>query len=246
LAQNFSYLAAIQYDFGDVDRRRQVIEKHDRALWVIVAVWVALTSGALFAMADYGTEPGKAGVVPARWPNGLQTMIEPDPARPTLVLFAHPLCPCTRASLWELETITNRLYGMVDLHVLFFEPEDTSAMSAIWEASALKKMTARLPGTYIHRDVEGRIARHFGAYTSGQVLLYGTDGDLQFAGGITPSRGHTGTNPGRAAVISAILSDEGVDPLAPRSNPVFGCSLHEEQEGDLKIKVEPIALRGDG
>ena len=214
-------------------------EMRDKTLWAIAALWLGLASGGLFAMADYGSEEGKVGSAPARWPDGLQAMIEPDSARPTLVLFAHPLCPCTRASLWELESITNRLYGMVDLHVLFYEPENISSMNDTWEASALKKMAAKLPGTQMHRDVEGDIAQHFGAYTSGQVLLYDTDGNLQFAGGITPSRGHTGTNPGRAAVISAVISDAGVDPLAPRINPVFGCSLHEEAEGDLKKVIEP-------
>ena len=207
----------------------------DKKLWVFAACWLALASGALFAMADYGTEEGKYHAAPTTWPEGMSSMIQRDPARPTLVLFAHPLCPCTRASLWELESITNRLYGMVDLHVLFFEPEDKRAMPEIWEASALKSMAAKLPGTFLHKDVEGRIAQNFGAYTSGQVLLYGTNGNLQFQGGITPSRGHTGTNPGRSAIISAILSDDGVDPLAPRINPVFGCSLHTEEDGDRKI-----------
>jgi len=223
-----------------------VVDQRDRKLWTIIALWLGLTFGALYAMADYGAQSGRSEQAPAQWPDGLQTMIEPDPARPTLVLFAHPLCPCTRASLWELESITNRLHGMVDLHVLFFEPEDPTAISAVWEASDLKRLAARLPGTHLHADVEGRIARHFGAYTSGQVLLYDTQGALQFAGGITPSRGHTGTNPGRAAIISAIMSDEGVDPLAPRTTPVFGCSLHDEEEDDLKLVGEPLAMIATG
>jgi len=191
-----------------------VVDQRNRKLWTIIALWLGLTFGALYAMADYGTQPGRSEQAPAQWPDGLQTMIEPDPAR----------------------------RGMVDLHVLFFEPADPAAMSAVWEASDLKRMAARLPGTHLHADVEGRIARHFGAYTSGQVLLYDTQGALQFAGGITPSRGHTGTNPGRAAIISSIMSDEGVDPLAPRTTPVFGCSLHDEEEGDLKLGGEPLAM----
>ncbi len=219
-----------------------MVDRRDRKLWCTAVLWLFLVSGALYAMADYGTQSGRSEQAPAQWPAGLQTMIKPDPARPTLVLFAHPLCPCTRASLWELESITNRLFGMVDLHVLFFEPEDPSVMSTVWEASDLKRMAARLPGTQLHVDVEGRIAKHFGAYTSGQVLLYDTDGSLQFAGGITPSRGHTGSNPGRAAIISAIMSDEGVNPLAPRVNPVFGCSLHDEDEDDRKQVEGPLAM----
>lgn len=64
-----------------------------------------------------------------------------------------------------------------------------------------------------------------------------------FSGGITLARGHGGNNPGRAAVISAVVSDENVDPMAPRSNVVYGCSLHSDKEGDQKLTVEgPITL----
>lgn len=216
-----------------------MIGRCDRTLWAVTAIWMLLASAALFAMADYGSEQGAAGAAPTRWPDGLVGMIQPDPARSTLVVFAHPLCPCTRASLWELEAIANRLYGMVDVHILFFEPDDISAMPDIWAASDLKTIAARLPGTQIHIDVDGRIAAHFGAYTSGQTLLYGTNAQLQFAGGITPSRGHTGTNPGRTALINAIVTDKGIDPLAPRLNPVFGCSLHEQLPDDRKRVNDP-------
>jgi len=133
---------------------------------------------------------------------------------------------------------------MVDLHVLFFEPSDTSSMPDIWAASDLKKIASRLPGTLMHADVDGRIARNFGAYTSGQVLLYNTEGALQFAGGITPSRGHMGSNPGRAAVVSSIISDQGIDPLAPRLNPVFGCSLHATNDDDRKLGQDPLVKNG--
>jgi len=74
----------------------------DKILWMIAVTWLMLISAGLFAMADYGSEQGQSGAAPAHWPDGLQDMIQPDPSRPTLVLFAHPLCPCTRASLWEL------------------------------------------------------------------------------------------------------------------------------------------------
>lgn len=216
--------------------------KSDYKMWLCVLSWFAVAASALFAVAVYGTTEGKQEEAPAYWPEGLQAMIHPDPARSTLVLFAHPLCPCTRASLYELESVANRLFGMVDLHILFFSPSDTSAMSDQWQASDLKKLASRLPGTQMHADVDGQIARHFGAYTSGQVLLYDTAGKLQFAGGVTPSRGHAGTNPGRALVISSILGDDGVDPLAPRVNPVYGCSLHSDEPGDRKLisNVTPV------
>ena len=206
----------------------------------MVVLWLSLSSAALYALADYGTEAGKAAPAPSQWPVSLPTGISPSTERATVVLFAHPLCPCTRATLVEFESLTNRLYGLFDLHVLFFEPSDTSGMTDVWAASDLKDMASTLPGTRIHADVDGQLARHFGAYTSGQVLLYDTTGSLRFAGGITPSRGHTGSNRGRATLVSNILSDPGVDPLAPVLNPVFGCGLLESRDDDLKLPIEPL------
>ncbi len=213
----------------------------DRHLWIMVGLWVLLSGAALFVMADYGSEPGEAGAAPEIWPSALSTGIVPTPGKPTVVLFAHPLCPCTRATLVELESLTNRLYGLFDLHVLFYEPADVSAMPAVWAASDLKHMASKLPGTRLHKDTNGELAKYFGAYTSGQVLLYGTDNRLRFAGGITPSRGHAGENPGRATLISSIMTDSEVDPLAPVLNPVFGCRLHETGKDDRKLVSVPIS-----
>lgn len=207
----------------------------------MIGLWLVLSGAALFVMADYGNEPGEAGTAPDIWPSALSVGIVPTPGKPTVVLFAHPLCPCTRATLVELESLTNRLYGLFDLHVLFYEPTDVAAMPEVWAASDLKRIAAKLPGTQLHSDVDGKLARHFGAYTSGQVLLYGTDSRLRFAGGITPSRGHSGENLGRSTLISSIMNDNGVDPLAPVLNPVFGCSLHEEKEDDRKFQSVPVS-----
>lgn len=213
----------------------------DRHIWIMVSLWVVLSGAALFVMADYGNEPGEAGSAPDTWPVAASGGMVPRPGKPTVVLFAHPLCPCTRATLVELESLTNRLYGLFDLHVLFYEPIDTSGMPEVWAASDLKRLAAKLPGTQLHSDTNGELARYFGAYTSGQVLLYGTDGQLRFAGGITPSRGHSGENPGRSTLISSIMNDTGVDPLTPVLNPVFGCSLHGTGEDDRKLPLVPVS-----
>lgn len=211
----------------------------DNRLWLVAALWLCLASGMLYAMADYGSEAGEAGEPPERWPAMATQALKTEGGKPTLIMFAHPLCPCTRATLWELENVTNRLYGMFNTHVLFFEPENTAAMAKIWQATDLKAIANRLPGTTVHVDVDGKLAAHFGAYTSGQVLLYGASQQLLFAGGMTPSRGHTGNNPGKSFVISSILSDSAVDPLQPANSPVFGCSLHsDDRKDDRKVDVE--------
>lgn len=223
-----------------------MLSQADKKLSVMIGLWLGLAGTALFVMADYGSQPGQAGAAPALWPSEVSSGIVPTAGKPTVVLFAHPLCPCTRATLVELESMTNRLYGQFDLHVLFYQPTDVSAMPDIWAASDLRRIAGRLPGTRLHTDIDGELANHFGAYTSGQVLLYGTDAKLRFAGGITPSRGHAGSNRGSATLISSILGDAGVDPLAPILNPVFGCGLHEDREDDRKLPLSPVSVLSQG
>jgi hypothetical protein len=79
-------------------------------------------------------------------------------------------------------------------------------------------------GVRPRRDPGGRETDRFGVKTSGQVLLYGPEGALQFQGGITAGRGHEGDNAGRAA-LRALLT--GARP-ADTETFVFGCSMHED------------------
>jgi hypothetical protein len=79
----------------------------------------------------------------------------------------------------------------------------------------------------VEPDPDGAIAQAFGAYTSGQVLVYGADGGLLFNGGITASRGHEGDNPGRAAIVARLRDQV----PAPSTASVFGCALDEPERG---------------
>jgi hypothetical protein len=70
-------------------------------------------------------------------------------------------------------------------------------------------------------DIDGREARHFQAFTSGQTLLYSSEGELLFSGGITIARGHEGDNSGRLA-IESLLANSAAE---VRQTPVFGCPI---------------------
>jgi hypothetical protein len=86
-----------------------------------------------------------------------------------------------------------------------------------------------LSRTQVVFDPTGTEARRFRVRTSGHVVLYGADGRLQFSGGITDARGHAGESVGRRAVL-AWLRDEAD---RPRTAPVYGCSLFDEEgEGE--------------
>jgi len=158
-------------------------------------------------------------MAPADWPADSRIARAPD--RPTLVMLVHPHCPCSRASLAELDRIMTRVSGRLSAHVLFVLP---SGVSEGWERGASWDSIARVPGVLVHVDDGGREAARFGAFTSGQTVLYDAHGQLRFSGGITPARGHEGDSAGADAVVAVV---QGAAPAAPRT-PVFGCSLVEE------------------
>ena len=72
-------------------------------------------------------------------------------------------------------------------------------------------------------DTGGRLARRFGAATSGEILLYSPARRLLFQGGITPGRAHAGDSPGSQALLAAI--DSGRPTPSTFQNTVFGCPI---------------------
>jgi hypothetical protein len=136
----------------------------------------------------------------------------------TLVFFAHPHCPCTRASLHELDGLLAETQNRVSVTVVFTIPD---GVPAHWEEGDLWKSATRIPGLRVIRDQGGGEAHRFDVEGSGHVLLYAPSGKLLFSGGITASRGHEGDNLGRSAIVSFIL--DGHSPVS--HTPVFGCSL---------------------
>jgi hypothetical protein len=108
----------------------------------------------------------------------------------------------------------------VSAFVLFFKPADFPEK---WEKTDLWDSAARIPGVTVLSDPGGAEASRFNALTSGSSMLYDAEGRLLFSGGITASRGHSGDNDGRRAIVS-LVTDEGA---AQAEAPVFGCSLVE-------------------
>ena len=184
-------------------------------------VWLLVVCAGMRVVLSYANTPGPVTDSPGRWPS--DSRLRPSPGRATLVMLAHPQCSCTRASLGELEQIMAHLHGRVAATVLFYRPE---AAPAGWTASDLWDQASRIPGVTAAWDLEGAEARRFGGATSGQVLVYDARGYLLFSGGITASRGHSGDNFGRSAIVSAVSA--GV--IERGRAPVFGCSLLDFRE----------------
>ena len=165
---------------------------------------------------NYGQTPGVDGKPPLLWPS--DSFIAHASDRATLVMFAHPHCPCTRASIGELSLLMTRCRGLLAAHVLFVKPASTPEN---WGQTDLWEQAAAVPGVEVVADMEGAEARRFGIVTSGQTLLYDPEGRLLYSGGITLTRGHRGDNAGRSAIVSLLTRPE----TPQRASPVFGCSL---------------------
>jgi hypothetical protein len=179
-------------------------------------VWLAVAGAGFALIANYQSGRGNAGHTALQWPSAANIPL--DHSRPTLVMFVHPKCPCSSASMEELNRLLAQCAGRVAPRVLFFKP---AGEPESWARTGLWRSAAAMPHVVAQEDPDGKEARLFGAETSGYVALYDTHGRLLFSGGITGSRGHAGDNAGESAV-AALLNGQ---PAGLAQTPVYGCSL---------------------
>ncbi len=184
----------------------------------LAGIWIFVIVIGLWLLWHYASTPAAAAQAPTHWP--ADTAIQPNSHGATLVMFAHPRCPCTRASIGELEKIVAHTQGRVTPWIVFYKP---AQFDTNWERTDLWQSAAAIPGAHVISDPDGALARRFHALTSGQTVVYDAGGNLLFSGGITESRGHAGDNAGEGAVID-LLNTGGA---ACRESPVFGCALVE-------------------
>jgi hypothetical protein len=191
-------------------------KKNGTILIATSTLWLLMICAGIGLLWSYESSPGAAAAVLEQWP--ADSPIRRAADRATLVMLAHPRCPCTRASLSELARLMARAQGRVTAYVLFVKPAD---FPDGWEQTDLLASAEAIPGVTVVRDDEGVEAARFRAATSGQIMLYDAAGKLLFSGGLTSARGHEGDNAGRAAVV-ALLTAGGE---AGGETPVFGCPL---------------------
>jgi hypothetical protein len=186
-------------------------------LIIACAAWIVVTGLGLALLWKYENAPGPAVTAPANWPS--DSSIRPATDRATLIMLAHPHCPCTRAGIGELARLMAQAPGRARAFVLFLKP---AGSSTDWEKSDLWQSAASIPDVTVIVDDDGAEARRFHAQTSGQTALYDVKGRLLFSGGITGSRGHSGDNAGRSAIVSLLNTGD-----AERTETlVFGCPLY--------------------
>ena len=177
--------------------------------------WVGFVAAGVRGLLNYESTPGAVASVPKSWP-GSQVPLATD--RMTIVMLAHPHCPCTRASMSELAKIMAESQGKAVAYVLFSKPSNAGAD---WNDTSLERSAAAITGVTMMVDIDGVEAGRFGAETSGHTLLFAPDGQLLFSGGITQARGHAGDNAGESAIVLLVNHR----PAEREQTQVFGCSL---------------------
>jgi hypothetical protein len=187
------------------------------ALTILIgAVWVGALFAAHRALLGYDYQAGADAKAPVMWPS--DTKVQRSGSLPVIVVFAHPKCPCTRATIEELAVLMAKVHGKATATVVFVRPD---AFPVGWEKTDLWQSAARIPGVEVVSDPGGVEAGRFGALASGQTMFYDASGALRFSGGITEFRGHSGDNEGRSAITSLVL--KGGAEIDHTS--VYGCSL---------------------
>jgi hypothetical protein len=194
--------------------------KNNRRLMFGGAAWLLVMVLGTGWICAHSNTPGVAVPGPQNWPRGSRISVPVN--GPVLVMFAHPQCPCTQATMGELEQLMADCQGRLEAQVWFVKPPGTAEN---WTNTGLWRAAARIPGVTVYCDANGVEARRFNAVTSGETLLYDQEGHLLFQGGITISRGHVGDNPGLTGLETLVEGKSSV----PIKTPVFGCSLFGDQ-----------------
>ena len=201
---------------------RPSIDKHLIVLAAIV--WAGVVGAGTVALLLYQASPGDPGVAVTRWPS--QSSLPRVEGRPRLVMFLHPKCSCSRASIAEMQRLMTRLRGRVQPVVVMIQPDGFPEQ---WVHSDLWQSARRIVDVQVVVDPDAVEAERFGAQTSGHVVLYDGDGALLFSGGITPGRAHQGDSVGRSQILASLDGAEPGD--SRRQSAVFGCGLFAHAAG---------------
>ncbi len=217
---------------GDDARRADAWRARWPWLVLLLAGWLVVVAIAIGVSWRFMITPGRVGPHPEFWPTA--TTLARAAEGPTLVVFLHPRCACSFATVHELTRLIERVPKTPRVDVVFLgnaAAEPPATRGELWSAAA------SVPGAMLSTDDQGREARRFGAFTSGQTLLYDADGRLRYAGGLTLARGHEGDNMGRRRV-AALLAGTAA-PSGPEA--VYGCPL----VGDEVADADTLSIKED-
>jgi hypothetical protein len=190
---------------------------------LLIVIWTLGVGGGFWALIGYQYQSQGNLLAKSLWPE--DTMLERNRGGPTLLLFFHPRCPCSQATLSEFERMQRHLSSKAKVFMLFIQASGTGES---WVQTNLWRRARRLLQVVVKRDAGGQEAYRFGARCSGQALLFNGAGELVFSGGLTASRSHEGHNYGVSKLLNAIDRTPG----KRVQFPVFGCPLFSSKDLD--------------
>lgn len=190
--------------------------KKDFVLWISAVLWTCAMVCGWIALNRYTYTAEAVAAAPSDWPMDAGLTRTRD--RSNLVMFLHPGCPCSRATLTELDRLRSRIGDDCHIQLVMVLSREHGDE---WQETPLQRQAAELKDIHLTQDWDGRIAGTFSAGTSGETYLYSPQGKLLFHGGLTMGRGHEGPASGQDQIFDAIHS---LTPQFP-SNKVYGCRL---------------------
>ncbi|MBA3353835.1 MAG: hypothetical protein H0U23_15685 [Blastocatellia bacterium] len=194
-----------------------------------ILIWFFATAAGITIFLRYENTPGIAGSVPDQWPENSGIQLATD--RHTLIMLAHPRCPCTRASIHELSRITALLDGRLTVYVVFIKPD---GVEKDWERSDMWATASAIPHVRVISDAQGLETKRFDSYTSGQTVLYDKGGKRLFSGGITAMRGMEGDSLGADSIVSLVNGERS----SVEETYVYGCPLFANDQIDAAKKED--------
>lgn len=187
-----------------------------------ILLWIGAIVAGMTLVIDHEVAPGPSAAAVSDWP--ADTKLTRAAGRPTLVVFAHPMCPCTRPSLNNFREALARAGSAAAVTVVLMN----AAAGEDWSDAPIARDAGTIPGVAIVADPGSVEARRFGVETSGHTLLYDADGRRLFSGGLTASRGHEGGSEGFDRLVGLLQGRA----VTPATTPVFGCGLMNATPGD--------------
>jgi hypothetical protein len=190
-----------------------------------ILIWITAIFAGTRVLLTYEYTPSRLGMPSEKWPSSSQ--IKRSPGKFSLVMLLHPDCPCSQASVTELDRLMAQLHGRLAAAVVFVKPASSDEDV---QATGLWKRAAAIPEVAVLNDNLGRETGLFGGSVSGEAMLYDPHGNLLFHGGITASRGHEGDNEGSDSIRRLVRGETHV----AAHTPAFGCSLRDPDQQALE------------
>lgn len=186
--------------------------------------WIGVLVIGTTISATYENKPGDQGFAPAfAVSNNDVQPAKSSKSKFQIIMFVHPKCPCSRASMSELSDLMEKFPDLTAT-VFFYKPATAKRgweKTEIWrKASSIKNITPKI-------DLDGQKAKTYRIVTSGEVLLYDSSQRLVFSGGITGSRGHVGENISEDTIEKILLKRENIVGKSYNA-PVFGCRIMKD------------------